>query len=82
MPEVVEGYLISTYDINLDAIDVTEPFSYDGTILTSVSVDDSTFTYDISSSFPRDETEKVISFELDNPLEFNDGCFIKVTFPE
>lgn len=82
LPELVEGYMITTYDIDSNVIDTSEAFAFDGTALTPVSVDDSTFSYEISSSFPRDETEKVISFELSNPLEFNDGCYIKITFPE
>jgi hypothetical protein len=50
--------------------------------LTKIEVDDSTFTYEISSNFPSDETDKVISFALTNPLELNDGCYVKVTFPD
>jgi hypothetical protein len=80
--EIVEGFAIRTYDVNGNPIDFVESFDYDGTSLTLIEVDDSTFLYDISSNFPRDESDKIISFELSNSLETNDGCYVKITFPD
>jgi hypothetical protein len=50
--------------------------------LTKIEVDDSTFVFDVSSFFQGDESDKIISFELSNPLENNDGCYVKITFPD
>jgi hypothetical protein len=36
----------------------------------------------MSSNFPSDETDKIISFSLTSSLELNDGCYVKITFPD
>jgi len=81
-PEIIEGFAIRTYDVYGNPIDFVESFDYDGTNLTLIEIDDSTFVFDISSFFPGDESDKIISFELSNPLELNDGCYVKITFPD
>jgi hypothetical protein len=81
-PEIIEGFAIRTYMVNGNPIDFVESFDYDGTSLTKIEVDDSTFVFDVSSFFPGDESDKVMSFALISPLETNFGCYVKITFPD
>ena len=57
-------------------------FAYDGNELQDKFIDEASFVYQISSSFPSDRVESVFSFEISNPIDLNDGCIIKFNFPE
>jgi hypothetical protein len=45
LPEIVTGFVIKTYDASNYEIDESEDFSYDGTILSEVSIDMSQITF-------------------------------------
>jgi len=63
-------------------IDFTADFSLDATSKTAAQISDDTFSYSLGVAFPTELTDYTLSFETQSMIESDQGCYVKITFPD
>lgn len=77
--EVLDGFKIQLFTSFSEPFDESETFSLDASNYQPGQIFE--FEYELSSIFRSDRSSYSLSFEIDQPIVPNLGCYVQITFP-
>ena len=78
--EVLDGFKIQLFTSFSEPFDESETFSLDASNYQPGPILE--FGYELSSLFRGDRSSYSLSFEIDQPIVPNLGCYVQITFPD